>query len=314
MGTTNESSIGEILERAVTAGLIDDTTRRAIEHNELARRESQPPTGRGLPAAGEAIAYVGASLLMVGMAVLVGQYWDELSTAARGGLLAFTSAALAAAALAIGEDDDVRWRLRNFVGLLSTGALAGLTAVTTLDALDWHDEPIAFTIGVLTAAGSWLLWLGKDRPAQQVSFFIGCQLAVGASMSWLDGPGAIGLAILGVGAAWLVMARRQLLPSPEVAALLAVAAMGVGPGVTGGSWEHAAPLIGTAVAATLITIGALRRAYLVTIAGVICLFVYVPWTLGALFGERIGAPAVLMASGALLLAVVLVVGRRHRSR
>lgn len=40
------------------------------------------------------------------------------------------------------------------------------------------------------------------------------------------------------------------------------------------------------------------------------LFAYVPWTLGALFGDAAGPPAILLVSGVLLLGVMFVLLRR----
>lgn len=50
--------------------------------------------------------------------------------------------------------------------------------------------------------------------------------------------------------------------------------------------------------------------------GVVGVFIFLPWTLGRLFGGSLGAPVVMMISGFALLAVVALLlrrPRRHRS-
>lgn len=91
-----------------------------------------------------------------------------------------------------------------------------------------------------------------------------------------------------------------------MAVVLGLIALLVSPLITGGSWETPPPVIGVAVAVVLVVGGSLVREFLVTGAGVLGLFVYLPMTLGACFGEALGAPVLLLASGTLLLVVMFV--------
>lgn len=316
---TAPPTIDTVLERAVDVGLIDRPTATAIAALAVADPGASPPSGaatdrRAIPAALEAIAYVGASLLAIGAVVFVGQYWDELSTAARLAVLAATTAVLAGATVMTGEHDPVRWRLRAFLGMLTAGATAAVTVEALVDAIDWRDEPVVMVTGGAVALVSLALWQWRDRPAQQATTYVGLHLGAGGVAAWVHGAEAVGLVMLLIGIGWLVAAERNLLPSRTVAGFLALVAIGVGPAVTAGGLDRVAPLIGVAVATALVAVGSWRHRFVVMVAGVAALFVYLPWTLGAWFGETIGAPAVFMISGSMMLAVVLWTSRARRRR
>lgn len=306
-----------MLDRAVEQGVISRETADAIVANEqrhlVAEAAERPSPARSIPALTEAIGYVAASLLMIGMVVLVGTYWLDLQTWSQLAILgAVTVAFFVAGAVLRDEAEPVIWRLRGFVRLLSTGALAGFVGVLTADALEWDGEPVALAIGVTVAVYSAAMWQLQDRPAQHLTTMAGLLIGIGGLMAWLDGQGAVGLSVLALGALWLALAERRLLAPSIVAEALGLMACLVGPAITAGSWECAAPVIGLAVTVTLIVIGSVLRRFVVTGAGVVGLFVYVPYTLGRFFGETIGAPAILLVTGAMLLVVMFVLLRaRH---
>jgi hypothetical protein len=72
-------------------------------------------------------------------------------------------------------------------------------------------------------------------------------------------------------------------------------------------------LLGLATATIWIVVGVTRGEMLALAPGVVGVFVFIPWTLGYYFGDTLGAPAVAMASGALLLVAVALLVRRERS-
>ncbi|TPW15934.1 MAG: hypothetical protein FD127_447 [Acidimicrobiaceae bacterium] len=308
--------VTEALARAVASGLLTAEAAEAIVANEkiyLASTErAAPPERRGLPAVTEAIGYVGACLVMIGMVVFVGQYWDDLATWSRLTIMLAVTALLLGVGAFLPDDEPVTWRLRNFVWLLAVGALAGFTGVLVVDALEWTGPGVAISIGCAVTACSLALWQGKDRPAQQLSTFVGALIATGGVMALIDGDGAIGVSVVSIGAAWLVLGVGHVI-RPKYAALpLGSLAMLVGPMIAAESWPNVAPVIGLAVAISLIAAGAARHEFVMTGAGVLGLFVFLPMTLGELFGDTVGAPLILLVSGALLLIVMLVVIRAKR--
>jgi hypothetical protein len=324
-GGRRSPAAAEVLDRAVERGLLTRELADRILATE-AEAEAAPVAAPRVPAVAEALGYIGAILTMVGAVVLVGQYWEDLATWSRLALLGAVAAVLwLVGALLRDEESEVLWRLRGFVWLLAAGAVAGFTAVLVVDALDWVGEPVAISIGAVTSAFSLALWQLKNRPAQQLMTFVGMLVALGGVMALFDGGAAIGLSVAVAGGAWFAAGSFDRLPPKLAAVPLGLLALLIGPAITIGSrgaWEKAAPVIGLAIAATLIGLGAWARAFVVTGAGVLGVFVYLPWTLFAVFGDAVSAPVVLLVSGVLLLTVMLVLlhgrhgpgdpgGRRH---
>lgn len=83
----------------------------------------------------------------------------------------------------------------------------------------------------------------------------------------------------------------------------------IGPQITIGSWHTTAPVIGLCVASGLVVAGAVLHTFVLTAGGVLGLFLYLPLTVARVFHGAGGPAAVLLVSGALLLAVVTVVVR-----
>jgi hypothetical protein len=301
------------LERWVAAGLITDDQARAItkfEQEQLAAR----PKPRVSPTI-EALAYVGGILLAVGAGMLVGQFWDRLGTA--GQLLVLGSATVLTGVVGavVGESDPVTWRLRGFVWGLSTAAAAATVGVFVYEVPDPGGQAVALSTagaGALVSAAYWQL---RDRPLQHVLTFVGLSVSIGVAIFWIGGTGtnaAIGFALWLLGAAWAGLAWQHRIPPSLVGFPLGVALTLVASGIVTGQIEWLAPLLGLATAAAWVGIGVATSEPLAMAPGVLGVFVFLPWTLGYFFGDSIGAPAIAMLSGAVLLGVVILLVRRGR--
>jgi hypothetical protein len=77
-------------------------------------------------------------------------------------------------------------------------------------------------------------------------------------------------------------------------------------------FEWLAPLLGLATAGGWVVMGATRGVPQALVPGVAGVFTFLPWALGYFFGDALGAPAIAMLSGVLLLGVVVVLVRRGR--
>jgi hypothetical protein len=120
----------------------------------------------------------------------------------------------------------------------------------------------------------------------------------------------VGLALWAFGAIWLVLGWRRIVVPAMVALVAAPAVMLVAAGVTGGSWESVAPLLGLVTAAGLLAGGTVLKEFLVTGVGVAGVFVYLPMAAAEYFGETIGVPVVLLVTGVLLIGVMVALLRR----
>ncbi len=305
------------LTRAAARGQITTETADSILASEASEAvEALTADGRprrvATPAV-EAIGYLGSVLALVGVGFLVGRAWDDIGQPGRIGLFGGLSALFLVVGLLMRhEDESVIWRLRNFVLLLSTGALAGCTAVVAVDTIGWRGEPVTISIGLVTAVFSGVLWALRDRPAQHATTMIGIIVAVGAAMGWWGGPGALGLTTTAISALWLVLAKFDLVPPGSMATLLGLAGVLVGPAITSDPFGRWAPLVGLAIALALLGYGAIVHRFEFTGFGAIGLFGYLTSAVNRWFGDSLKAPGVLVVSGIALLTATLILVKRGR--
>jgi uncharacterized membrane protein len=301
------------LERWAEAGLITDEQVRAIREFESARRRSRP-SSRVSPAI-EALAYVGGVLLAVGAGMLVGQFWDRIGTGGHLGVVALAGLVTGVVGVVVGESDPAAWRLRGFLWMLSAvgvGAFAGLFVFEVLDA---SGEPVAFATATAAMGASAGYWQLRNRPLQHAITFVALAVAIGVGIAWVGTGNVaawIGLALWCLGAAWAGLAWTRRVPPPVVGFALGAVLTLIASGIVGGRYESLAPVLGLVTAVVWVGVGVAADEGLALAPGVVGIFVFLPWTLGQLFGETLGAPAIVMLSGALLLGVVMLLLRRRR--
>lgn len=300
------------VRRWVQEGLLSEEQALAIDRYE-STRNGEIAAPRLSPAI-EALAYVGGAMLAVGAAMLIGRFWDDMNAAAHLAVVGIPAAATGVVGAIVGEAEPVAMRLRGFLWTLSaigSGAFAGLFV---FEVFDRTGEPVAFATATTAAVVSAAFWSLRDRPLQHVVTFVGLVVAIGVGIAWIDStePSAwIGLAFWSLGALWAVAAWRRWVPPAMIGFPLGVALTLIGSGVVGNRYDWLAPILGLVTAAGWTAIGIGVNEVLALAPGVIGIFVFLPWTLGRFFGESLGVPVIVMLSGALLLAVVVVLWRRR---
>ncbi|CAB5068833.1 MAG: DUF2157 domain-containing protein [Actinobacteria bacterium] len=308
------------LTRAAARGQITTETADSILASEASEAvEALTADGRprrvATPAV-EAIGYLGSVLALVGVSFLVGRAWDDIGQPGRIGLLGGLSALFLVVGLLMRhEDEAVIRRLRAIVLLLSTGAFAIVTNVVFgTFGFGWRGEPVAISIGLLTAVFSGVLWALRDRPAQHATTMIGILIAVDAAMGWWGGPGAVGLTTVAISALWLVLAHFDLVPPRSTATLLGLAGVLVGPAITSGPFGRWAPVVGLVIAIAVLGYGAIvhRFEFEFTGFGAIGLLGYLTFAVARWFGDSLKAPGVLVVSGIALLTATLILVKRGR--
>lgn len=302
------------IERWIEAGLLTNDQAIAIEQFEAARRTPSVPP-RISPAI-EALAYVGGTLLAVGVGMLIGRFWDDMTSAAHLGIVGAAAVGTGVMGLIVGESEPVAKRLRGFLWALSAVGIGAFAGLLVFDVFDRTGEPVAFTTAATTALCSAAYWKLRDRPLQHEVTFVGLVVATGVGIAWIvsTNPFAwIGLTFWIIGALWAIAAWQRLLPPEIIGFALGALLTLVGAGVTGIRFDSLASLLGLATAIAWTSIGISRNEVLALAPGVIGIFIYLPWTLGQFFGESLGAPIIVMLSGALLLGIVAMLWQR-RSR
>ena len=309
---TRNGALTAGLRRWADAGLLEQEQAAAIGAFEAERRASRTPPR--LSPAIESLAYVGGVLVTVGAGMLIGRFWEDMGTVAHLVIVGAASAATMTVGAVIGETEPVTWRLRGFLWALAAvgaGAFAGLVMFEVFDRVG---EPVAFSTAATIAAVSAVLWHWRDRPLQHLATFVALVVTIAVGIGWIDDgrPAAwIGLALWLFGAVWAAAAWRRWLPPAIVGFPLGVVLTLVGAGVVGIRYDWLAPVLGVATAVVWTTLGVWSNEVVALAPGVVGIFVFLPWTLGRFFGESLGAPVVVMLSGAVLLGVVVVLWRRR---
>lgn len=300
------------LRRWVAAGLLDEAEADAIIDFEADRRAARTPPR--LSPAIEALAYVGGVLLTVGTGMLVGRFWDDMGTVAHLAIVGVAALVAGVVGEVVGEDDAVTWRLRGFLWTLSAGGAGAFAGLFVFEVLDRIGEPVAFATAATIAIVSAALWRLRDRPLQHVTTFAALVVSTGVLIAWFDdvNPAAwIGLAFWILGMVWAVASWRLVVPPAVVGFPLGVVLTLVGAGVIGGRYDWLGPIVGLATATAWTAIGIGVNEVLALAPGLVGTFVFLPWTLGRFFGESLGAPVIVMVSGAVLLVIVVVLWRRR---
>ena len=204
-----EANLRAALDRWRTAGLITDAQAASIEQHELTLLQAARPvpahdTRRGIPLVAEALGYLGGTLGIVGLTLLVSRYWPDMATAGRLGLSGGAAVLLAGAGYSVHEGADPAFtRLRWFLWLVSSAAgalFAGVLATQTFGA----DAPatIALACATLIAAQNAVFWAGARRPLQQLLTLTASMVAAGAFVAQFAGSVTVGTALWAAG--WAV--------------------------------------------------------------------------------------------------------------
>ena len=315
-----EDALHAALQRAADTGIITPEQAEAVLASERALQPPEVRPPQRISPVLEALGYFGGILVMAGVVTLMSQFWAELATWSRLALLGAVAVGLTVAGLLItDEDEPVRWRLRGFLLLLGTAALAGFTGVLFVDGLDRSAAPSAFAVGVAVTAHAGVLWGRRDRPAQHAACFggviattVGGLAWLGSALGWTDaGPGPIGVAVWIVAALWLAASLRDLLPPDIVGVVLGSVTTLVAVAPMGASWDTAAPLVGLTTAAALVAVGVRLDEFLATVVGVLGTLVFLPITVNVFFAGTIGVPAVMVISGLAVLGLAVWLFQRH---
>ncbi len=295
------------LQEWVAEGLIDEEQARAIHSYETA-----PSDQRRVPLIAEVLGYLGGSLALIAAFILVGEFWADLQSWAKLLLVgAGTVAFLAAGWFIKSIDDEAIHRLSSFSWALGTVGVAFWFGLLADDVLDTEPET---TLLIGTAAGLLAgLALYRLTPRSLQQLLLGGAL-VGTSVSLLahlDQPPEefYGLAVWGIGSAWLLLAWGDHLRPQNTAYALGAFAVLIGPQVM--RFEDALwPLIlGLVTAGLLLAISVTLRNTVMLGFGAAGIFLFVPQIIFEYFEDTIGVPLALFLTGVLLLGAALLVAR-----
>ncbi len=306
---TDRSTLPEQLERWVARGLISPEQAERIVAEEQAVGEG--PARGSLVA--EALGYVGGVLILIGAVTVVERYWSAIGVGGRLGV-AFGAAGvlLATGAVIPARRADVARRLRGVCWLLSAALLAAGLALLGDDVLHLEDETSALLAAGITAVYAAVLWWRHRVVLQQVALVVTIAATAGTAAAHLPNAddAVTGLAIWGVGVAWLLLGWGGVVAARNTAYVLGGVAVVVG-GLLGtdAGWGS---VLAVGSAAALVVAGVRLRDLVLLVVGSVATLVTVPSVLGQYFPDTLTVPLALLGCGVLLVAGAVYTAYRRR--
>ncbi len=286
------------------------TTDQAVEGEQGARRISLLT---------EAVAYIGAILLLAGGAAAIGQRWNGITDWGRVGV--FTAAAvffLLVGIIVRQVREPAIQRLVGVVWFLSVAGVAGAVGFATHEVYRHTGAVTVLAVGVAVALCSAALWLVRPRALQNVALFVGLVVTICGTIVTVAGGGgsapslAFALALWIFGLAWAGLGWQRYveplwvsIPSGVVLALIA-------PSLTAGEhgWAYA---IGIATATVAMAASVPLRNTPLLALGTLAMFSYVTSVVVRYFHESLGVPAALAITGVLIIGLAVISARLMRA-
>lgn len=292
------------LTRWVEGGIV--TADQAERIRSLESSRSEGATSRGV----EALAYLGATLVLVALFMLGQELWDQFEAWGKLTLAVIVAGVLYVVGWALGRSsDEAVQRAQTFAWALvvPTVALAGAVLLFEVFGLDDRDNGV--WVALVAFAAALALWWSRRSVLQMVAL-AGSLLATTVLLltrfsnlpDW-----AFGLSIFAIGTVWLLLTWGGILT--PVRTSYALGSLGVLFISFPESNEMPWPLFGLLAALGLVAVSVRLSENVMLGLGVAGLFVYVPMLIFEWFGDSLGAVVALLISGLVLLGVVVGVVR-----
>ena len=267
----------------------------------------------------EAVAYVGAVLLLAGGIAGLSQRWDGIGGWGRVGVLAGTAVLFLVTGLFLRRaGEPAIQRLAGVVWFFSVACAGGAVGFATHDVYGNTSAVTVLAVGASAAVYAAALWLVRRRAAQNAALFAGLVIAIcGTIATSAGGPGpvpalAYALPLWGFGLGWSWLGwKRHVEPiwvTMPCGIILALIAPGLAAGEHG--WVYA---IGIATAAAALAASVPLRNTPLLALGALAMFGYVTSAVIRYFHQSLGIPAALAVTGALVLVLAAVSARLMRA-
>lgn len=300
------------LDRWVAHGLITrEQAERILAEEQALPTQIRDRTGRMPAPVAEALGYVGGVLVLIAAGLIAGRYWSELGVAGRLSVAFGTAALLLVAGASLRPRlGETGRRLRAVCWLLSAAAVALGTGMLGDEVLDLPGDVTLVLAASVTACYAAALWSVSREIPQQAAVAVALAVTAGAAAALLpESTDAVaGLAVWGVGAAWLLLGWGELVKPRSPAWVLGGGIVIVGALMTLEADWGTAVALGTAAA--LVAAGVWQRDLLLLAVGAIATLLAVPSTLNRFFPDTLTAPLAVLVTGVVLIAGALYTARR----
>ncbi|HEY1347916.1 MAG TPA: hypothetical protein VGF54_23235 [Streptosporangiaceae bacterium] len=290
--------------------------RRGMLATELAAEGEQGK--RRISLLTEAVAYIGAILIVAGGIAAIGQRWHGIS--GWGHVAVFAGAAvffLLVGFIVRRVREPAIQRLVDVVWFLSVAGVAGAVGFATNEVYGNSAQVTMLAVGVAITLYSAALWLIRRHALQNVVLFAGLVVTICGAIVTIAGTGsapsfAFALALWGFGLAWAGLGWRRYVEPMWVTIPCGVVLALIAPSLAVGEygWVYAIGIV-TAAAAMAISVP-LRNTPLLGL-GTVAMFGYVTSVVVRYFGESLGVPAALAITGVLVIGLAVVTARLMRA-
>lgn len=302
--------IRQSLDRWVEAGLLSPEQVEAITAFEEAD-DKPTATSRGV----EAVAYLGATLVLVALGLLGQELWDRFEAWGQLTVALVVTAVLFVVGLILGRSGDpaIR-RAQTFTWFLSVAGVALSGFVFISEVLGIKEREAGLWVALIAFVGALALWLRRKSSLQMVALagtsFITTIMLLTRFDNFPDW--AFGLSFAGLGVIWLLLTWGGVfVPLRTSYALGAIGLLFVAfPEGNDMPW----PLLGLLGALALLGLSVKLNESVLMGLGVAGLFVYVPMTVFEWFSDSLGAITALLITGLLLLGAVVGVVQLRKAR
>ena len=262
-------SLDSDLDRWVQAGLLSPEQAHAVHEFEQQRR-SPPPDEvsstrpRRVPPVAEALGYLGGTLGIVGLVLLIARSWSGLAAPGRLGVTVAGTIVFVVAGSVVREGGDPALaRLRWFLWLIATGAVGvfgGTLEQQLVDDSAGTRTAMAAAIAV-TVLSFTLRHVGSGtgrRPVQHLTMLSGAVVTVGTTLGYLFGQSAAGLGVWVAGVILVGIGLDRRDHEPLLATMVGAVSAVVGPVLMLDQRTGVALVTELLTAATLVGLASLR--------------------------------------------------------
>jgi hypothetical protein len=283
------------------------TTERAAEGKQGTRRISLLT---------EAVAYIGAVLILAGGIAAVGQRLHSITPWGRVGIMAGAAVLFLLAGIIVRRvHEPAIQRLVDVVWLLSVAAAGWAVGFAVHDVYGNTGQVTALAVGIGVTVYAAALWLVRRRALENFALFTGLIVTIcGAIVTTDNSPPSVAFAIsLWVfGLAWVGLGSRRYVEPLWVAVPCGVILALIAPSLAAGEygWVYA---IGIATAAAAMGASVPLRNTPLLALGTLAMFGYVTGVVVRYFHQSLGIPGALAITGVLILALAVSSARLMRA-
>jgi len=264
----------------------------------------------------EAIAYVGAILILAGGIAALGQRWHSISGWGHVGILIGVAMLFLLAGIIVRRvSEPAIQRLVSVAWFLSVAGAAGAVGFAAGEVYRSTAAATALAVGAGITVYSGALWLVRKRALQDFALFTGLVVTIcGAIFTVGNSPPSLAFAIalwlfglLWAGLGWQRYVEPLWVTVPS-GSVLALAAPGLA--VAEHGWVYA---IGIATAAAAMAASVRLRNTPLLALGTLAMFSYVTAAVVRYFHESLGVPGALAITGVLILGLAVIAARLLRA-